>query len=51
LIEDNDESERDSSASIALAKTLEAMPIKRVQLKRYRPSGNKPSADEADQNK
>jgi hypothetical protein len=51
LIEGNDESERDSTGSIALAKTVEEMPKKRVQVKRYRPSGDKPSADDADQDK
>ena len=48
---DNDQPKGDASGSTALAKTLETTPTKRVQVKRYRPSGDKPSADDADQHK
>lgn len=51
LIEGNDDTERDSTGSIAVVKTVEAPPKTRAQVKRYRPSGNKPSADDLDQDK
>ena len=51
LIEGNDKSERDSTGSIALAKAAEETPKTRVQVKRYRPSDDKPSADDLDEGK